>query len=334
MGEKNQNHLQGGKSLNRSISDRRIVRDFLDDLQFRKRASIETVDSYGRDISLLMDFIESEGIGGIELCESSKIEDFIRRCRDNGESRRTILRRVSGIRTFFDYLQQTGRIAQSPVAGIRLSSPPKSLPKVIPEEQMKKLLEMGKHGGKYQRRTGMLIELMYATGARISEAVSLRLENLLLDTDTPAILIREGKGGKPRISPLTKQTAENLSEYLDEVRPLILEGVPSPWVFPTRTGKPVARQTAWADIKQLGKLAGLAEKLHPHVLRHTCATHLLENGCDLRTVQLLLNHSDISSTEIYTHVLEERKRSVFQTAHPRAKNTGENSSGEKGKKDG
>jgi integrase/recombinase XerD len=162
----------------------------------------------------------------------------------------------------------------------------------------------------------MLLELMYATGLRISEAVELRLEHVL--PKESIIMVEKGKGGKGRIVVIPGTTKKHLDQYIDSVRPLILGEEASRWLFPTRSGKNIKRQAAWRDLKALGKRAGIETGIHPHLLRHTCATHLLENGCDLMTVQALLGHADISTTEIYTHILEERKRSVFKKAHPRS----------------
>jgi integrase/recombinase XerD len=181
---------------------------------------------------------------------------------------------------------------------------------------MDRLLVTGRVGGKARRRAGMLLEVIYATGLRVSEALQVKLQHLMLNDG--ALLVEGGKGGKSRIVLVPPRTCERVERYLEEVRPLILSGVRSPYLFPTRSGKAQSRQGAWRDLKELGRSAGIGRPLYPHLLRHTCATHLLESGCDLRTVQILLGHADISTTEIYTHVLEERKRQVFQAAHPRA----------------
>jgi integrase/recombinase XerD len=163
----------------------------------------------------------------------------------------------------------------------------------------------------------MLLELVYATGLRISEALGIRLEHLILDDGF--ILVEKGTGSKARQVVVAPATIERINYYLAEIRPLLLEGGYSPFLFPTRSGRPLSRQMAWKDLRDLGRAAGISPTLHPHLLRHTCATHLLEGGCDLRTVQILLGHAEISTTEIYTHVVEEHKRKVFMRAHPRSK---------------
>lgn len=223
---------------------------------------------------------------------------------------------MSCLRGFFGFLKDKGRVYEVPAEGIKNTKVPEVLPKVLSRDEMAKLLRAGRAGEKIERRAGMLLELMYATGLRISEAVELRLEHVLLNESI--ILVEKGKGGKGRIVVIPATTKKQLQTYIDEVRPLILEGEASRWLFPTRSGQNIRRQAAWRDLKALGKKAEIKTEIHPHLLRHTCATHLLENGCDLITVQMLLGHADISTTEIYTHILEERKRSVFKKAHPRS----------------
>ncbi len=306
--------------LGRAISDGRLVEDFLADLAYRRRAAKSTVSAYRRDLRRFCDFLGECARASIVRCNSDDVADFLAQCGQEGESTRTRARRLSSIRGFFRYLKQVGRIDEAPTATMKGRMVPVRLPKVLSESDMEKVLEAGRSGGKARRRAGMLVELMYATGLRVSEALSLKMAHLGLDEG--AIHVESGKGGKGRKVPVPESTVEKLRLYVDEVRPLIAADWSTPYVFPTRTGGPLSRQAAWRDLKDLGKAAGVSTELYPHVFRHTCATHLLEGGCDLRTVQLLLGHADISTTEIYTHVLEGRKREVFQDAHPRSKSTG------------
>jgi integrase/recombinase XerD len=306
-------------SLQSSLTDGRILEDFLDDLAYRRRASPRTVDAYRRDLRLFLDFLADNRGTSLFACCRDDIVDFIRIRYEAGESSRTIARRISSVRSFFAFMKQEGRIEESPASGLKSFTPARTLPKLLSTAEMEKLLETGTTGDTSQRRAGMLLELMYATGLRVSEAVGLRVEHLRLDDDDAAVIVMEGKGGKPRLSPIPRGTKNRLKEYLSEIRPVILKDGCSQYVFATRTGRRLSRQAAWRDLRDLGVRAGIETKLHPHLLRHTFATHLLERGCDLRTVQMLLNHSDISTTEIYTHVQEERKREVFSKAHPRAK---------------
>jgi len=308
--------IEKGKSLTGVVMDGRLAEDYLSDLAFRRRVSPKTVDSYRSDLKKFLGFLSSRQRIGVIQCERKDILAFIVTCEREGDSTSTRARRMSSLRGFFGFLKDKGRIDEVPVAGLKNAKVPDVLPKVLRRDEMEKLLRTGRSGEKIERRAGMLLELMYATGLRISEAVELRLEHVLLNEGI--ILVEKGKGGKGRIAVIPGTTGKRLQEYIDEVRPLILGGQASRWLFPTRSGQNIRRQSAWRDLKALGKKAGIETEIHPHLLRHTCATHLLENGCDLMTVQALLGHADISTTEIYTHILEERKRSVFKKAHPRS----------------
>ena len=299
-----------------SLSESRLIEDFLDDLRFRRRLSENTVKAYRSDLRFFQAFLYDSARASLLHCSRDHVLSFLIHSAEKGESTRTRLRRLSSLRGFFAFLLHTGRRDSTPFAALRASSPSLTLPDVLSKSQIQLLLKTGRKGSKVQRRTGILLELMYAAGLRVSEAVKLKLENVRFDDSV--IVVPEGKGGRGRICPIPPATLSRLKLYLDEVRPLILSGGYSPFLFPARTGRPLSRQSAWRDIKSLGRAAGLEIDLHPHLLRHTFATHLLENGCDLRTVQLLLGHSDISTTEIYTHVIEERKRRVFLQSHPRA----------------
>ena len=302
--------------LIQALSDGRLAQDFLDDLSYRRRASSLTVGAYKSDLKIFSGFLLETG-KSITSCSRDDIVEFLVACQGDGDSARTRSRRLSCLRSLYSFLKHEGRIDLNPVTGLQGTSIPAILPKVLSREEMTLLLQAGRTGGVGQRRAGMLLELLYATGIRISEAVNLRIEHVLLNEKL--VLIESGKGAKGRAVILPDIVAENLEHYLTGVRSLILSGGHSPYVFPTRSGRALGRQSAWKSLLDLGKVAGIKTRLHPHLLRHTCATHLLENGCDLRTVQMLLGHANLSTTEIYTHVLEERKRKVFLNAHPRAR---------------
>jgi integrase/recombinase XerD len=303
--------------LDRALADGRLVKDYLDRLAYRQRASSKTVLAYRSDLRLFTSFIDANRNKSVTTCSRDDIVAFMASCMQADESPRTRARRLSSLRSFFGYLKETGRIEESPMLELKGTSLPRILPVVLSHNEMAALLDAGRRGGKANRRAGMLLELLYATGLRISEALNLRAEHIIFDSGI--ILVESGKGSKGRTVLMPKATVERLKDYLSGVHKLLTSDRYSPYVFPTRSGKALSRQMAWKDLKALGKSAGIKTGLHPHLLRHTCATHLLENGCDLRTVQILLGHADISTTEIYTHVLEERKRAVFQKAHPRAK---------------
>jgi integrase/recombinase XerD len=303
--------------LHETLSDGRLVQDFLDDLAYRCRASHKTVQAYRSDLRVFSDFVHENRSITVTGCARDDIVAFLVDCRQSGDGARTRSRRLSCLRSFFSYLKHEGRVDDSPVIGLRGASIPAILPKVLSKQDIQALLDISRSGDKVQRRVGMLLELIYATGLRVSEAINLRMEHVLLKDGL--VLVQSGKGSKGRAVVLPRSVAEHLEEFIAGPRAMILASANSAYLFPTRSGKPLSRQMAWKGLKELGKAAGIGTELYPHLLRHTCATHLLENGCDLRTVQILLGHADLSTTEIYTHVLEERKRKVFLKAHPRAR---------------
>ncbi len=305
------------ETLTQVIADGRLVEEFLSDLAYRRRAASLTVDSYRQDLKRFTGFLAEQRRTSVLHCRREDILAFLVECRGKGESARTRSRRLSCLRGFFSFLKSRGRITEAPTSGLRGSRIPEVLPHVLSREEIERLLRAGRSGSKVQRRNGMILELMYATGMRVSEAVKLKTEHILLDED--AIIVESGKGRKGRIVLIPPATRRHLEEYTRRVRPLITQVGHSRWVFPTRSDRAVDRQSVWKGFRELGRQAGIASEIHPHLLRHTCATHLLENGCDLMTVQALLGHADISTTQIYTHILEDRKRRVFNAAHPRAK---------------
>jgi len=305
------------QTLTQTIGDGRLVEEFLTDLAYRRRVSPLTVESYRHDLERFTGFLAEQRGRSVLQCLREDVLGFLVECREKGESARTRSRRLSCLRGFFSFLKSRGRIAEAPTSGLKGARIPEVLPHVLSREEIEKLLRAGRSGSKVQRRNGMILELMYATGMRVSEAVKLRVEHILLDQD--AIIVESGKGRKGRIVLIPPSTRRRIEEYIGAVRPLITEGGHSRWVFPTRSGRAVDRQSVWRGLRELGRQAEIKSKIHPHLLRHTCATHLLENGCDLMTVQALLGHADISTTQIYTHILEDRKRRVFSAAHPRAK---------------
>jgi len=308
--------LKSESSLAEKISEGRLIEEYLSDLAYRRRLSLATVKAYKSDIMLFAEFIEVERKSSLSKCSRDDILAFMVESEKAGKSKSTRARSLSSLKGFYSFLKTKGRVTVSPVEGLKGSVRRGKLPNVLTKDEMKILLECCRHGDKYQCRNGMIIELMYATGMRVSEAVGLRLENLALEDGV--IRVEHGKGGKGRLVVIPPSVVEGLRKYIDSVRALILDGENSRWVFPTGSGNPVSRVAVWQGLGRQGKKAGIEKKLHPHMLRHSCATHLLENGCDLLTVQELLGHSDISTTEIYTHILEERKRKVFKDAHPRS----------------
>lgn len=234
----------------------------------------------------------------------------------DGLAPRSVARVVASVRGFYRFLVADGRIDENPAEDLR---PPRSwpaLPSALSAEAIDTLIAQPDTSSPAGLRDRALIELLYATGLRVSELVSLRPGDLNLRHGYLTCL---GKGNKERLVPMGAPAVEWVTRYHDEARPVLLKGRTSPWLFVNaRGGGRLSRVGFWKKLKKYGQRAGLPRDLSPHVLRHSFATHLLERGADLRSIQTLLGHSDLSTTQIYTHVLEARLKAVFETFHPRA----------------
>ena len=250
--------------------------------------------------------------------EAANREDLLkvlRRMRLDGRSPRSVARWLVAMRGFFGYLLSEGEIQEDPSANLDAPRIWRNLPKVLDCEEVESLLmapDGSKPGG---LRDVAMLEVLYATGLRVSELLGLRLGDLHLDA---GYLRCTGKGGKERVVPLGGEADAKLQRYLAEARPALLGPKRTDRLFVNLRGGPLSRQGFWKIIKRYGVEAGITTPLSPHVVRHSFATHLLENGADLRAVQVMLGHADISTTQIYTHVNRERLRRLYESFHPRA----------------
>ncbi len=286
---------------------------FLDYLTVEKGLAANTLASYGRDLRKFLAFLEKEKIGWAGIDEETVVR-FIHRESRGGLSARSQARMISSLRSFFKFLVMSGFLKKDPAR--RLSSPSTwlSLPKVLTVGEVEKLLCTPPETKLDGLRDRAMLEVLYGAGLRVSELISLKSVEINLEE---GFLICRGKGGKERIVPLGQSGAHSVKRYLLEVRPLLVK-TPSEFLFLTRRGLPFTRQGLWKLLRKYAGEAGIATKISPHVLRHSFATHLLERGADLRSVQLMLGHSQITTTQIYTHVSRERLRRVYDQFHPRA----------------
>ena len=276
---------------------------FITHLTTERGASSHTVDAYSRDILEFIRFAEEHGIGGLEPRDFERYIGFL---RENGKQTRSIVRALSALRSFHNFLLLDGKIAANPLADIEIPrfSPP--IPKALSQDEMTTLLDP-KEPRKVTLRDRTILELLYATGLRVSELVGLKKRDINLDA---GFLIASGKRSKERMVPLGTYARDIVKRYLEETK---LEGV---FLFPGRRGQHLTRQAVWKVIRKYG--VQLPEShVSPHILRHTFATHLLEGGADLRSVQILLGHEDISTTQIYTHVDRKRLKEIHKKYHPR-----------------
>ena len=286
---------------------------WLDHLEVERGLARNTVDAYRRDLELLQRRLPE----GRNL-ESTRKEDLIaqlRAMRLAGRSPRSVARWLVAVRGFFAWLLSEEVIHEDPTANLDSPRTWRTLPKVLRFEEVEALLKTPPRGEPRGMRDAAMLEVLYATGLRVSELVGLRLADLHLDA---GYLRCTGKGGKERVVPLGEEANGMVQRYLATGRPALLRGRRAEALFVNGSGGALTRQGFWKTIKNLARKAGVQTDLSPHTLRHSFATHLLEHGADLRSIQLLLGHADISTTQIYTHVSRERLRKIYREHHPRA----------------
>ena len=277
---------------------------------------MNSVDSYARDLVLLQQF--AAGLGTpVERLNRLQLEELVRQLMSEGRSPRSVARAIACYRGFYRFLVIDNRIKTNPADQLRAPRSWKALPRHLSIEQVDRLLEEPDVNTLRGLRDRALIELLYATGLRVSELISLRPADVNLDA---SYLTCTGKGEKQRIVPMGDEATSWVRRYLRESRPALLRKRSSARLFVNaRGGGPgLTRVGFWKILKAYGRSAGVASPLSPHVLRHSFATHLLERGADLRAIQMMLGHADLSTTQIYTHVLQQRMRAVYDRFHPRA----------------
>jgi integrase/recombinase XerD len=291
----------------------RQLGDFLTYIAVEKGFSKNTIESYSLDLRKFQNFLSSRDKGVTSFLKADII-DFIESLRDEGYSISSICRFISSIKGLCKYLITENLIKEDPSENLQAPKRWERLPKALSISEVKSFLEINSSVDKPTTiRDYIMLELLYSSGLRVSELVSLKLADVNLEAGFLRIL---GKGSKERIVPVSMRSIDKLKSYINQQRPEILKKRQSSYLFVTRRGKPMTRQRFWQAIKVLGKKSGI--ELSPHTLRHSFATHLLEGGADLRSVQKMLGHSDISTTQIYTKVTTERIKKVYTKHHPRA----------------
>jgi integrase/recombinase XerD len=292
------------------------VDEYLLHLAYERRLATHTLDSYGRDLAALGAF--AAGVGRpVERLTRTGLEAFIRERMSEGRSPRSVARLVACLRGFYRYLLRHQQVADNPAVDLQAPRAWQVLPKFLSMEEVDALLQSPDTRTRRGLRDRAMIELLYATGLRVSELIALRPQDLQLET---GYLTTTGKGSKQRIVPVGDEAARWVARYLSEARPALLGRRTSPRLFVNaRGGGPgLSRVGFWKILKEYGRRVGIARRISPHVLRHSFATHLLDRGADLRAIQMMLGHADLSTTQIYTHVLETRLRSMYDRFHPRA----------------
>jgi integrase/recombinase XerD len=291
---------------------------FLKYLSAARRLAPNTYDrSYRYDLNTFADFLQKKSIADLQHIDRSVIRDYISWCRKKGLSSRSISRRISTLRGFFRFLQAENLIASDPTSMIEHPKQGRVLPKTLTVAEIDALLAVTEKPDRdtpLAARNYVMLHLLYATGLRVSELVKLPLISFNRHSGNLRVF---GKGSKERLVPIGEQARILLEEYLDHVRPRLLQGRTSPSLFITRQTKAMTRNRYWQILKDIALQAGIKKEISPHSLRHSFATHLLENGADLRSVQLMLGHSDIATTQLYTHVEQGRLKSIHKKFHPR-----------------
>ena len=273
--------------------------------------------SYRYDLNTFADFLQGKGIKDLKLINRDTIRDYISWCRKRRLSSRSISRRISALKGFFGFLLAEKLIEADPTSMVEHPKQGMVLPKILSVGEVDTLLTFsGKldRGDLLAARNHVMLHLLYATGLRVSELVKLSLISFNRHSGSLRVL---GKGKKERLVPIGEQAIVLLEEYLDHIRPQLLHGRTSPSLFITRQAKAMTRNRYWQILKDIARHAGINKAISPHTLRHSFATHLLENGADLRSVQLMLGHSDISTTQLYTHVESSRLKKIHEKFHPR-----------------
>jgi integrase/recombinase XerD len=301
--------------VNRKLPTANVTVDtYLDYLRDVRRMSPNTLSSYARDLSALAAFAEKKG-RAVEQLDRRDLEAFTRQLITQGLSPRSAARAIACVRGYFKFLLGEKTIAADPAEDVRAPRAWPALPKYLDLDDVDRLLAQPDTSTPRGIRDKALIELLYATGLRVSELLSLKPGDIALDG---GYLTCIGKGDKERIVPLGHTAADWIRRYVAEARPALVKGRKSAWLFVNaRGGTQLSRVGFWKILKEYGIKAGVSRDLSPHVLRHSFATHLLERGADLRAIQMMLGHADLSTTQIYTHVLEARLRTVYDRFHPR-----------------
>lgn len=292
---------------------------FLDYLKIERNAAKNTIDIYYHDITHFIRFMENENISMLEEVDHLIIRNYLTTLYKQGLSKRSVARHISALRTFYKILMRENVVESNPFKQISLPKQEKPIPHFLYDEEMELILSTMDSDTSLGQRNIAIIELMYATGIRVSECVQLTLQDIDFDLQTILVL---GKGNKERYVPFGEFAKDALSRYILNGRKDLVnkQNTSTNYIFVNAEGAPLTTRGVQYILNKIAKDIGLTVKLHPHKLRHTFATHLLNNGADLRVVQELLGHSTLSTTQIYTHVSKDRLSKVYQNAHPRAKN--------------
>jgi integrase/recombinase XerD len=287
---------------------------FLHYLIVEKGLSKNTIEAYGHGLNRFLEHLKEKGVHEILNVGKFDVRAFLLTLKRKGLSTKTIARNLIAIRTFFRFLVQEGILGTNPVEEIESPKIAKTLPEILTLKEVEQLLEQPNLQGPLGIRDRAMLEVLYATGMRVSELTQLPINQVNLEGGYVLIF---GKGSRERIVPLGSESMKWLTLYLKTVRGRLTKGKENRFLFISRWGRGMSRQRFWKSLKEYGRRAGIRKRITPHLFRHSFASHLLERGADLRSVQMMLGHVDISTTQIYTHVSGERLKKIHQRYHPR-----------------
>jgi len=293
---------------------KKIVEEFLNYLSVEKGLAENSIKAYAQDLNKYINYLEQKQITSFSLTRRNNITNFMLYLKDKGLNSNSISRALVAVKVLHRFLVNERYLKEDVTSVLSLPKLWRKLPEVLSPDEVDNILAGPNLKTKQGLRDKAALELMYATGMRVSELAGLKLNDLNLDMGFVKCI---GKGQKERIIPLGKYASKALSSYLNKARPEFLKQTDEVHLFLSRLGKRVSRQTFWKNIKTYTKKSRMKKEITPHTLRHSFATHLLERGADLRTVQEMLGHSDISTTQIYTHINKERLKQIHRKFHPR-----------------
>lgn len=304
---------EGERAAAREVRAASFIDPFLEHLLVERGLSAHTVEAYGRDLRAFDDFLAPSGVA-LDAAAARDVIAFVKAGRDRELTARTVARRLSALRTFYRFCLRERRVTENPLE--RLDSPKlwRSLPRTLTRAEAEALVEVPDSAAPQGLRDRAILETLYAAGLRVSEICDLTLGGVDLNM---GFLRTMGKGSKERVVPLGKRARDALDEYLKAGRPRLVGQARTDHVFLNRFGRRLSRQTVWKLVKGSCRRAGLPEDTSPHTLRHSFASHMLEGGADLRSLQMMLGHADLATTQIYTHISRGHLRSLVRKHHPR-----------------
>ena len=302
--------------LSSNMIDEALTESFLNYLIVECGLSDNTIKGYKGDLRNFSNYLQDEGIKQFQDLRAKMIVSFIEKEKQRGLSENSISRSLVTIKMLYKYMIMEGKISANPMSSVNTLKLQKHLPEVLHYKTVEEILRAPDCNDKLGIRDKAILELMYATGARVSEVASIKVSWINFDY---GYIRCQGKGSKQRIVPMGAEASKSIRRYLQEVRPLLVKmEADEPLLFLSRTGKKLRRENIWSIVKKYAIKAGIRSNISPHTLRHSFATHLLEGGADLRSVQEMLGHSNISTTQIYTHIDRKYLKSIHQKFHPRA----------------